>query len=67
MDIHVQSYKTDLYKKCVMYMGNKLYNKMPDYIKEMDNYKAFKKVEIISFISCCLHSGRNCLIVICDV
>ena len=30
-------------------MGNKLYNKMPDYIKEMDNYKAFKK-ELQSFL-----------------
>jgi len=24
-------------------MGFKLYNKMPGYTKEMDNYKAFKK------------------------
>jgi hypothetical protein len=30
-------------------MGTELYNKIPGYIKEMDNYKAFKKVEIISF------------------
>jgi len=38
----VQSYKTDIYKKSVMKLGNKLYNKMPGYIKEMDNCRAFK-------------------------
>jgi hypothetical protein len=42
MDIHIQSYKTDIYKNCVINMGTKLYHKMPDYIKLMDNYKAFK-------------------------
>ena len=36
-------------------MGNKLYNKMPGYIIEIDNCKAFKKVEIISFMSCFLY------------
>jgi hypothetical protein len=43
MDIHVQSYKTDTYKKSVLNMGTKVYNKLPSYIKETDNYKAFKK------------------------
>jgi hypothetical protein len=32
-DIHIQSFKTDLYKRSVIYMGSKLYNKLPDYIK----------------------------------
>ena len=41
MDIHVQSYKTDLYNKSVINMGTKLYSKMSGYIKEMDNYNAF--------------------------
>jgi len=43
---HVHSYKTDIYKKNVINMGTKLYeyNKIPGYIKEMDNYKALKKV-----------------------
>jgi len=49
MDIHVQAYKTDLYKKSVINMGTELYNKMPGYIKEMVNYKAFKK-ELKSFL-----------------
>ena len=48
-------------------MGTKLYNKIPGYIKEMDNYKAFKKVEIISFNSCFLRSGGICLFVIYNV
>jgi hypothetical protein len=43
MYIHVQSHKTDIYKKSVLYMGTKVYNKLPSYIKEIDNYKAFKK------------------------
>jgi len=40
-DIHVQSYKTDLYNKSVINMETK-FCMMTGYIKEMDNYKAFK-------------------------
>jgi len=43
MDIHIQSYKTDIYKKSVINMGTKVYIKLPDYINEIDSYKAFKK------------------------
>jgi len=43
MDIHIQSYKTDIYKKNVINMGTKVYNKLPGYIKDIDSYKAFKK------------------------
>jgi len=43
MDIHIQSYKTDMCKKSVLNMGTKVYNKLPSYIKEIDSYKAFKK------------------------
>jgi hypothetical protein len=32
MDIHIQSYKTDIYKKSVINMGNKVYNKLPGYV-----------------------------------
>jgi hypothetical protein len=63
MDIHVQSYKTDLYKNSVINKGTKLYYKTPGYIKEMDSYKAIKRVEIISFISHFLLSGGICLII----
>jgi len=41
MQIHFQSYKTDLYNKSVINMGTKLYSKTPGYIKEMENCKAF--------------------------
>jgi len=44
MDIHIQSYKTDIYKKSVINMWTKVHNKLPGYIKEIDSYKAFKKV-----------------------
>jgi hypothetical protein len=43
MDIHIQSYNTDLYKRSVINMGNKLCNKLPKYMKEIDSYKTFKK------------------------
>jgi len=43
MDMHIHSYNTDLYKRSVINMGNKLYNKLPGYIEEIDSYKTFKK------------------------
>jgi len=43
MDIHIQSYNTDLYKISVINMGTKLYNTLPGYIKGIDSYKTFKK------------------------
>jgi hypothetical protein len=43
MDIHTQSYKTNIYKKSVLNKGAKVYNKLPGYIKEIDIYKSFKK------------------------
>jgi hypothetical protein len=49
MDIHIQSYNTEIYKKSVINMATKVYNKLPGYIKEIDSYKAFKK-ELKSFL-----------------
>jgi len=43
MDIHIPTYNTDLYKRGVINIWTKLYNKLPGYIKELDNYKTFKK------------------------
>ena len=43
MDIHIQSHNTDLYKRSVINMGTKLYNKLPGYKKEIDSYNIFKK------------------------
>jgi hypothetical protein len=49
MDIHIQSYNTEIYKKSVINMGTKLYNKLPGYIKEIDSFEFFKK-ELKSFL-----------------
>jgi hypothetical protein len=43
MDIHIQSYNTDLYKRSEINMGTKLYDKLTGYIKETGSYKTFKK------------------------
>ena len=42
-NIHVQSYKTGTHKNFIINMGIKSYNKKPGYVKQTDNYKAFKK------------------------
>jgi hypothetical protein len=49
VDIHIQSYNTEIYKKSVINMGTKVYNKLSGYIKEIDSYKAFEK-ELKSFL-----------------
>jgi len=48
-DIHIQSYKTDLYNRSVINMGSKPYNKLPDYIKEIESYKTSRK-QLKSFL-----------------
>jgi hypothetical protein len=48
-DVHIQSYKIELYKRSVINMGSKLYNKLPDYIKEIESYKTFRK-QLKSFL-----------------
>jgi hypothetical protein len=35
--------KTEIYKKSVINMGTKVYNNLPKFLKEIDDYKAFKK------------------------
>jgi hypothetical protein len=48
-------------------MGTKLYNKLPGFLKEMDNYEALKK-ELKSFLYIMLLlSGGICIIVIDNV
>jgi hypothetical protein len=67
MNIHGQSYKTDIYKESVINMGTQLYNKTPGYTQEMDNYKAFKK-ELKSFLLYhALYAVEECLFVIYKV
>jgi len=41
--IHVKLQKTELYKRSVINMGTKVYNKLPKFLKEIGDYKAFKK------------------------
>jgi len=43
MYIHIQPYSTDLYKRSVINMGTKLYNKLPGYVKEIDSYKTLRR------------------------
>ena len=43
MDIHVKVHKTEIFKNSVINMGTTLYNNQPRYIKEINDYKAFKK------------------------
>ena len=50
-DIHIKPQKTEIYKKSVINMGTKVYNNLPKYLKEIDDYKAFKK-EFKLFLLC---------------
>ena len=43
VDIHVKLHNTEVYKKSVIRMDTKVYNNLPGVIKEIDDYKAFKK------------------------
>ena len=42
LDIHVKLQKHEIYKKSVINMGTNIYNNLPKFLKEIDNYKAFK-------------------------
>jgi len=41
--IRVKLHNTEVYKKSVSNMGTKVYNNLPGFIKEIDDYKVFKK------------------------
>jgi len=43
LDIHVKLQNTEIYKKSVINMGTKVYNNVPKFLQEIDNYKAFKE------------------------
>jgi len=43
MDIDVKLHNTEAYKMSVINMVTTVYNKLPGFIKEMDDYKAFRK------------------------
>jgi hypothetical protein len=68
MDLHVQFCNTDLFKKSVVNMGIRLYNKVPDHIKDLEKYYFFKeRVQILSVATCILLSGRIYIIPIACV
>jgi len=43
LDIHVKMKSTETYKKSVINMGTKLYNKLPRFLKEIEDYGTFRK------------------------
>jgi hypothetical protein len=43
LNLHVQYCNTVIFKKSVMNMGITLYKKVPDQIKQKDNFNSFKK------------------------
>jgi len=43
LDIHVKLQKTEIYKKIVLNTGTEAYNNLPKFLKEINDYKAFKK------------------------
>jgi hypothetical protein len=42
-DFETQFCRTDIFKKSVINLGTKLYNKLPNYLKNLENLKSFKK------------------------
>jgi hypothetical protein len=48
-DLHTRHCNTVLYQKSVVNMGIKLFNKLPIQIKQLDNYKSFKR-EVKTFL-----------------
>jgi hypothetical protein len=43
LDFQTQFCRTDIFKKSVSNMGIKLYNKLPNYLKNLENTTFFKK------------------------
>ena len=54
-DLHTRPCSTVLYQKSVTNTGLKLYNKLPKQLKQIDDYKDFKKrVKIFSYTMYCI-------------
>jgi len=53
LDIHVKMKNTETYKKSVINIGTKIYNKLPGFLKEIDDNRVFRK-KLKSFLL--LHS-----------
>jgi len=74
LDLHVQFCNMDLFKKSVVNMGIRLCNKVPDHIKDLENYILFLKKSFDPF--CCdmhfthwmglYHSDCMCIVYLCE-
>ena len=53
LDIHVKMKNMETYKKSVINIGTKIYNKLPGFLKEIDDNRVFRK-KLKSFLL--LHS-----------
>jgi len=49
-DFQTQFCRTDILKKSVINLGTKLYNKLPNYLKNLENLNPFKK-QLKAFLS----------------
>jgi hypothetical protein len=59
--IRVKLQKAEIYKS-VINMGTKVYNNLPKFLKEIDNYKVFKKeLKTVPLSSNFIRSGRICI------
>jgi hypothetical protein len=61
LDIHVKLQNTEIHKKCVINIATNMYNNLPKFLKETDDYKAVKKVKTVPSSSNFLLSGRICI------
>ena len=43
MDLHIKTFNTNLYKKRIINMGIRLYNKVPICIKKLEEYIPYKR------------------------
>ena len=43
LDLHVKMQNTEVYKMSVMNMGTKVHNNLPRFLKEIDDYRAFRR------------------------
>jgi len=50
MNLYVKPCNTNLYKKSVINMGIRLYNKVPNNIKKVEEYKPYKR-KLKSFLT----------------
>jgi len=50
LDFQTKCCRTDIFKKSVNNLGTKLYNKLPNYLKKLENLKLKKKKQLKVFL-----------------